>query len=172
MEEEKEEKDTAKELERLAVLEACVRSVPAQGEWRQISHRTSGTDDSCSCWTRSRKKEFSTHRDTSDTQRPPRHEENANPKVRLSPRCKIIPSEIHNSWLPVKYIYDYIYMSARVAQRANSVRNNEPAQLARVTEDSGAVLQHQEQRRSRRTLELSLEENDSSRRRCEGRDWH
>ena len=148
------------------MLEARVRSVPAQGEWRRIFHRTSGIDDSCSCWTRSQTKNLSTHRDTSDIQRPPRHEANANPKVRLSPRCEIIPSETHNAWQGGCKLRLFL-----VAQRANSVRNNELEQWTSVTEDSGDVLQYQGQRRTR-TLELSLEENDSSRRRGEGSDWH
>ena len=99
----------------------------------------------------------------SDIQQPPRHEENANPKVRLSPRCRIIPSETHNSWLAGSKLRLFL-----VAQRANSVRNNELEQWTYVTEGSGAVLQRQGQRRTRRTHELSLEENDSSRRRGEG----
>ena len=73
------------------VLEACVRSVPAKVSGVASFHRASGIDDSCSCW-------------TSDIQRRTRHEENANPKVRLPPRCEIIPSETHDSWLAWKYI--------------------------------------------------------------------
>ena len=99
----------------------------------------------------------------SDIQQPPRQEENANPKVRLSPRCRIIPSETHNAWLAGSKLRLFL-----VAQRANSVRNNELEQWTYVTEGSGAVLQRQGQRRTRRTHELSLEENDSSRRRGEG----
>ena len=151
----------------VAVLDACVRSVPAKVSGARSFHRTSGIDDSCSCWTRSQKKGLSAHRDTNDIQRPPRHEGNANPKVRLSPRCRIIPSETHNASLAGSKLRLFL-----VAQRANSVRNNELEQSTRVTEDSGDVLQYQGQRKTSSTPELSLEENVSSWRRCEGRDWH
>ena len=77
----------------------------------------------------------------------------------------MIPSETHNASLAGSKLRLFL-----VAQRANSVRNNELEQWTRVTEGSGAVLQCQGQRRSRRTHELSLEENDSSRRRGEGRE--
>ena len=146
------------------VLEACVRSVPAQGEWSRIFSPNE--------WHRrllfvldqiAEKKDFMTHRDTSDIQRRTRHEANANPKVRLSPRCRIIPSETHDSWLAGSKLRLFL-----VAQRANSVRNTELEQWTYVTEGSGAVLQRQGQRRTRRTHELSLEENDSSRSRGEG----
>ena len=147
-----EEKDTAEEMERLL----CLRLVfvgTRQGEWSRIFSPNE--------WHRrllfvldqiAEKKDLMTHRDTSDIQRRTRHEENANPKVRLSPRCRIIPSETHDSWLAGSKLRLFL-----VAQGANSVRNTELEQWTYVTEGSGAVLQRQGQRRTRRTPLIELD---------------
>ena len=160
MKEEKERQGTGE----VAVFEACVRSVPAPCERRRIFHRTSAIDDSCSCWTRSQKKD----RPTGTPVTPSDHQT----RRKCQPKGQTFTTLRNNSKSYSQRVAGWTdYFAARVTQRANSVRNNELEQSTRVTEGSGAVLQYQGQRRTRRTLELSLEENDSSRPRSEGRDW-
>ena len=51
-----EEKDTAKKLDMLLYLRLAFGRYPPQASGAGSFHPISGTDDSCSCWTRSQKK--------------------------------------------------------------------------------------------------------------------